>query len=232
MIGSLDEFERSVSGYLERTKLEVKKTTDHKTAAELLEDEEFDLFLVDYAEDGDSVREFIKVVRHHRSPSKRAALVVLSKPEFLDDAEELLSEGVGRILNPLAGSAVLEKALNEVCLHETRYPARLMLRIPGDDIGQKGLQIMQTTNVSVSGMLVRCDKPVLVGSRFSFSFEASNLSSPIAGRAAVVRIHQDSGVRDQGFGARFLRFERDGDERLKEFLAAHVALEKAKAASG
>ena len=81
-------------------------------------------------------------------------------------------------------------------------------------------------------MQVRCDKPVLIGSRFSFSIEASGLSSPIAGRAAVVRIHQDSGVRDQGFGARFLRFEKDGDERLKDYLAAHVAEEKADAASG
>jgi len=220
LVGGLEHFEQRAAGFFKRQNLDVQRASDHAIAAQMVAEQQFSLCLVEYVDSDDSIRAVIQAARNTKSSSKRAPLVLLSRPEHLDQAEDLLAQGIGRILNPLASPSVLETALQELCVHEPRVPVRLLLRVPGEDIGLKGRQIMQTMNISMSGMLVRCDKAVLVGARFSFSLEAPGLASPITGRAAIARIHQESGQRDQGFGSRFIRFERDGRERLQQFLSS------------
>jgi hypothetical protein len=67
-------------------------------------------------------------------------------------------------------------------------------------------------------MMVRCDKAVPIGGRFSFSIELPGMPGPVQGTASVVRYAKTTAERINGFAARFLSFMGDGQQRVRTFL--------------
>lgn len=217
IVGEVDRFMEHVAPVLEKHGFEVVRVSDITTGADKAQSMQFELLLVLYSNQGMSVAELLKTLRWSGSPNRSAIVVLLSPPDTLEEAEAFLDKGVCRILNPDAHADVLQKALSEVVEHEVRYPVRALIRISGEDIGHKGTLMTQSSNVSTTGMLVRFDKPVLVGSRFTFSFETPGLPKALRGNATVVRLTDRPTA---GFAARFIAFEGSGWARLKDFLAA------------
>ena len=181
----------------------------------------FHIIFVEYDGNNGAILELTKNLRWSGSPCRDATAVLLCASDDLDDAEEFRNSGFSRILNPEAPDAVLAKALDAVLNHEPRYPVRALVRINGEDLGHQGMVMTQTSNLSATGMLVRFDKQVIVGTRFAFTLEAPSLTKAIRGKATVVRLTHAGLEGLEGFAARFSHFEGDDSDRLVRFLAAH-----------
>lgn len=180
----------------------------------------FHVVFVEYDGNNGPILELVKNLRWSGSPCREAIAVLLCASDDLDDAEEHLHSGFSRILNPEAPDSVLAKALDAVLNPEKRYPLRALVRINGEDLGHQGVVMTQTSNLSTTGMLVRFDKHVIVGTRFAFTLEAPGLAKAVCGTASVVRLTLGSSERLDGFAARFSHFEGDDMGHLKKFLAS------------
>ncbi len=194
--------------------------SDASRALEIIQKSHFDIVLVEFGENKAVIRDLAKNLRWSGSPSRNAIAALLCTSDELDEAEEFLFSGFSRILNPEAPDAVLVKVLDEVLNSEPRYPVRALIRIKGEDLGQEGVIMTQTANLSATGMLVHFERPVLIGCQFAFTLELPGLSEGIRGTASVVRLAlgRDQGLG--GFAARFSHFEGGYEETLRRFLAA------------
>ncbi len=193
---------------------------DDGVAAQALTDRQsFDLIAIEYPTPGRTALELLKAIRWSESKSREAVVVLVTTPDFLEEAEDLHEAGVTRILNRGAKDAVLKIAFHEVTRSEVRHPIKAFVRIPGPPIGQPGTVMAQTVNVSTTGMLVRMSKEVLVGARFDFVLQITQLTQPIRGIAEVVRIMQGPGDRVTGFAATFNKLEGNDAAILASFIA-------------
>ncbi len=184
----------------------------------MTEENAFDLILLEIPTVGRPAINFLKSLRWSGSPCQRAIIIVVSGPDHLDEAEELLDEGVSRILNPGAPEHILRTALQDAVKIDERFSASAFLRIPGDELGLNGTVMTQTLDISASGMMVRLTKEVLIGARFSFSLTLPGMAKAIEGKADVIRLKVVGTDRIQGFAATFAEFSGDGQKRLESFI--------------
>ena len=196
----------------------VRVSPDTDTAGALAQENSFDLIMLEHPADGSGIRELLKALRWSGSRCHGAAIVILTPSDLLDEAEALLVDGVGRILNLHAPDPFLARAIRETIEHDERLPVKALVRIPGHELGQRGTLMVQTENLSVSGMMVRCDKPVPIGGRFSFSLDLPGLPGPVQGKASVVRYAKATSEHIDGFAARFLSFTGEGEKHFRSFL--------------
>ena len=218
VVGLVDERERFRALLAEIGDL-VAVAADAGEAQTLTDSQSFDLIVVEYPTPGRSAAELLKAFRWSGSKSREAVVVLVTTPDFLDEAEDLHEHGVTRILNRGAKDAVLKIAFHEVTRSQARLPIKAFVRIPGAPLGQPGTVMAQTVNVSTTGMLVRLAKEVLVGARFDFVLQIPQLPQPIRGNAEVVRVTQGPGDRVTGFAATFTALEGNDGAVLADFMA-------------
>jgi hypothetical protein len=178
----------------------------------------FELLVIQFAASRAAIAEFLKSIRWSGSPNRQSAVVLLAAPSELEEAEQLLERGVGRILNPWAADPRLEHALREILVPDRRVPVRALIRLVGEDLGLHGTVMAQTKDLSATGMLVRLDKPVPIGVRFGFTLEVSGMGAPVRGTAAVVRATGSGADRVEGFAARFVELDGDAADRVARYL--------------
>jgi CheY-like chemotaxis protein len=207
-----------ITNALPSPEYEVRCAPDVTHAQELTEKEVFDLVLLEFPAPGSNLREFLKTLRSFAWASREAAVVFLTAPEALEEAEAFQAGGVTRILSIQAAEKRLRTAIREILVHEQRFPVRALVRITGQDAGMAGTVMAQTENLSRTGMLVRCDKPIAIGGHFGFTLELPGQPKPVRGQAAVVRYSRAAFERVEGFAARFVSFEDDGEGHLETFI--------------
>lgn len=198
----------------------VAAVDDPRTGSVLVQETQFDVVIVEYSDDEQGVRDLIRNLRWSGAPCKNAVSLLMCRPEDLDQAEARYHAGFSRILNSEAPDSVLIRAFDELLTQETRRPVHALVRIEGQDLGLNSTFMAQTTNLSASGMLVRFDKEVTIGTEFGVTLEIPKVGQPIKCRATVVRL-APGGERPTGFAARFIRFEGEGEEQLRTFLTAY-----------
>ena len=211
------------SGYrldaiLEESQYSVTSVANTDDGGTLTEENAYDLILLEIPTVGKSPGDFIKGLRWSGSPCQRAIVIALAGPEHLDEAEELLDEGVSRIINPAAPEHILRSALEEAVAIDERFAVNAFVRIPGEDLGLRGTLMTQTIDVSSSGMMVRVTKEVRIGVRFSFALTLPGVPKAIEGKAEAIRLKTIGMGRIQGFAAIFSEFSGDGQRRLDDFI--------------
>jgi hypothetical protein len=227
--GPTSPFNERLPVILPETEYAIRITPDTDSGGALAQETPFDLIVFEHPAAGSGIHEFLKALRWSGSPCHGAAIVILTPPDLLEEAEEMLVAGIGRILNLYAPDAFLARAIGETLDPDRRLPIKALVRIPGEDVGLRGTLMIQTENLSVSGMMMRCDKPVPIGARFSFALELPGLTGPVQGSASVVRFAKSGSERITGFAARFLSFDGDGEERVQSFIERETARQKSRA---
>ncbi len=185
------------------------------SALSQIRDQAFAAVIIDYAAGHGVLRALLDVLRARDSAANRAALVVLAEPEALEEAEEQLGQTTARLVNPLATDERVRHALLDVVEHPARLPVRAVVKLSSTEALGRSRVIGQTQDLSLTGMLVRFDKPLPVGARLGFDLELPNEPLPLRGVGAVVRLAYTGSGDVAGFAMRFVTFEGDALRRLE-----------------
>jgi CheY-like chemotaxis protein len=207
-----------LAAVLERSDFDLEFAPDPQNAGEIAGREFFDLVLVDYPADGLHMRELVDGIRHPRSPCRYSVIVFFAAKEVLEQAERFRTTCDCQILDASVDGDTLRTAILEILSYNTRHPLRAQVRLESVDPGLPEVLMTETANVSMSGMLVRYDRPVVIGSRFVFSLEHPDLGGPVRGVARVVRYSRSSLESVQGFAARFVNFVGDDGDHFRSFI--------------
>ena len=91
-----------------------------------------------------------------------------------------------------------------------RFPVQFDLELPGVPRGTA----VETENVSLSGLAIRSQRRIAVGTRLPLRLHIPTAHPPIAATAEVVRTSDQSPRGLSGFGLRFVSFQDDDANRL------------------
>ncbi len=162
----------------------------------------------------------LSAIRSRASASRNAGLVVISDPHRIGDARRLIGRGVNRVVD--AGQPVAQAVRELTALLSVaprialKLPAKIALRM-----GDRPLSVLcQTENVSLTGMLVRGCTHCTPGTRVAFRIELPDEDEPLEGIAEITRKTDPLREGLQGFGARFLLFDGEGQDRFHSWLEA------------
>ena len=117
----------------------------------------------------------------------------------------------------------LQSSLLRLIGDTPRVAPRLMLRLEVQLGAGKMLRMCQTANISASGMLVKLNDPIPVGSEVRLAINLPSVADPIHAKAEVARQTDPDRESVRGLGLRFVEFEGEGRTTLTEYLALHGA---------
>jgi len=203
---------------LKRREMQVDRVSSPEAGVALAGSAKFDVIILDAEPREQSLAEVVRAMRSPQSPSRGAAILVLTEPNSVEETQALLGHGVNRVM--LVGDppeiigqqvAVLLEVAPRV---ETRLSTRLDTAL-GDSANQL---FCQTENVSASGMLVRTQRRLEIGEMVAFEIHLGDQEGPIAGRGEVRRYARPDREGVDGIGIHFLGFAAGGEDRLGGFL--------------
>jgi len=177
----------------------------------------FDLLLLGHPQPGLVVREFLRSLRNSSSPSSEAKVIVLAD----DTGDHELSGLREHAVEIVARSDELIGDLTTKALGgAARAQVSVMVRLEVELTYGQSIRICQSENVSESGMLVRTEDTVPVGTLTNVNFRLRSGSDPIVARARVVRETVPGEI--PGIALHFESFENDSESRLKEFMSVRL----------
>jgi len=177
----------------------------------------FELIIVTYPLDMLPMDDLIDTIRDEGSACHDAGLLLLSKPELLDDAQAVVDLGANRAICCDWSEARLWQAIGDLMDVAPRIFMRVLMHADIEVQKERNRAIFQTVNVSVSGVLLQGSDRLTPGETFDFLFRLPG-GGLVEGSAEVVR--QTNPLREgvDGIGSRFTSFREDCQERL----AAHI----------
>ena len=179
----------------------------------------YDLVVLAAAGLDTGLRDFVRRLRGTDSASRSATLLVIVEGPLTAVAYELLGHGVNRVVAAGPSAPDLARAVLELAEASPRLPLRAVLRLHAQRGPDRVAVMCQTEDVSATGVFVRTEMAIALGSEVRFELTVPGQVEPIRGAAEVAR--QVAGHQRQapGIGLRFLRFDADGGERLRALLA-------------
>ena len=165
---------------------------------------------------------FLKSLAAESSASSGPAMALLADQHLLPELAPNLDEK-HRFLSADLKPEELQKGILELIGDTPRVAPRLMLRLEVQLGAGKLLRMCQTDNISESGMLVRCQDPIAVGSEVRLAISLPRSADPVQAKAEVVRQTDPDRESVQGLGLKFTEFEGQSREALREYLKHHEA---------
>lgn len=165
---------------------------------------------------------FLKSLAAESPASSGPAMALLADQHLLPELAPNLDEK-HRFLSADLKPEELQKGILELIGDTPRVAPRLMLRLEVQLGAGKLLRMCQTDNISESGMLVRCQDPIAVGSEVRLAISLPRSADPVQAKAEVVRQTDPDRESVQGLGLKFTEFEGQSREALREYLKHHEA---------
>jgi CheY-like chemotaxis protein len=178
----------------------------------------FDLLVVGHPQPGLVVRDFLRSLRDSSSESREAKVIVLAEDTGDHEIGNLRAHAVEIVprTDNLIGD-LTSKALGG----SPRARVSVMVRLNVELAYGRSIRICQSENLSASGMLVRTEDTVPVGTSAEVSFRVHSGSDPIEATARVVRETVPGEI--PGIALHFESFRNDSKKRLEEFMAVRLA---------
>jgi DNA-binding response OmpR family regulator len=157
------------------------------------------------------------------SDLKNSRLVVMVDADTPGDAAAAREAGADQIIvkpaSPEALTPLIAQIMDAPLRQEIRVPVEV--RIEGET--DRGTLHGLTRNLSLGGALVEVSATKLhSGDKLYLRLHPHGASSPIVAKAEVMRVTpQPTGL---SLGVRFVRFDKDGRERLEKFLETRDAV--------
>lgn len=210
-------FEETASPLL-RKGFDVDRFPDPVAALELVSVVPFAALIIRHPLVGMTTDSFLAVVRRPGSASSQSRVALLVDDKDFRSAQELLERGVQLVVRAAAPLPERDQQMCTLLGISPRQDTRIMVKLNVVLAGEKYDRfIAQTKDISASGMFVITRKRHAVGSPASFEFTVADERSTIRGVAEVTR-HSEPGARISGMGFRFVSFEGDSLERLRELV--------------
>ncbi|MFV2073953.1 MAG: PilZ domain-containing protein [Thermoanaerobaculales bacterium] len=211
------EFEM-LAPVLQRSEFHVDRVSTPEAGIAMASAVQFEVIILDGKLDLRALLAVVQVLRSRRSPSRSAAILVLTDPERLGKAQNLIGQGVNRVMLVSDPPQMISQQVSSLLQVAPRRSARLPTRLDANIGSGTSRAFCQTVNLSESGMLLRTQLCVAVGEEVAFEIQLGEKESPISGRGEVVRHAKPANEGVDGIGVRFTDFKGDGEDRLRVFL--------------
>ena len=152
------------------------------------------------------------------SPGSTGPAVALLADEHLLPELEPHLDAEHRFLPAHTDPEELQKGIFELIGDTTRAARRLMLRLEVQLGAGKLLRMCQSDNISESGILVKLQDAIPVGSEVRLAISLPGSAEPLPVKAEVVRHTDPHKEATRGLGLRFVEFEGQGRNKLIEYL--------------
>lgn len=206
-----------IDSILDRSDLAVYRVPLGQTALEMAQTKRLRLVIVAFPLLDMRLDAFMEGLASCGPTTKGPAIALLADKHLLAEIEPHLDDQ-HRFLPADMESDDLQNGIMELIGDSTRVAPRLMLRLEVQLGAGKLLRMCQTDNISESGMLVRLQDTIPVGSEVRLSISVPSSSDPIHVMAEVVRHTDPDREAVQGLGLRFVEFEGQGKTTLTEYL--------------
>jgi CheY-like chemotaxis protein len=207
-----------ISSYAERKGFFADRVENPRDALELLTLLPFDALVLAHPLSDLTVRFLLQAIRRPESLNLTAGVVVVLDPSHSSETAELVEQGANAVISTEDAPAQLPKVLRQLTQVAPRRPMRLTSRVHAT-LGVVDVQsLCQTVNLSKSGMLLRGDQVIPVGTEIFFEIQLPTDAKPVRGHGRVMRHTFERKERVAGLGVAFLGFEESDDLRLWKFL--------------
>ncbi len=211
-----------VSPLFEPAEWEVDRFPRGTAALELLTLVPFSALIVRYPLPDTSLQEFLDALRSEASKCRQTPLVVLTEDELIDEARFYIGKGANRALSINQTAERLQKEVASLLRVAPRLAMRFMANLQVQLADGPSMAMVQTENLSTTGMLVRSTEFFPLGSQVNFEFSLPGDNQPVRGEARVVR-HTTGGRESvRGVGMVFVEFQADGEARFHDYLEGQV----------
>lgn len=223
VVGSDRWLFRKVEALLTRSSLEVYRLPKGRVALYVAKAVSFDLVLLLHPVDDIPSDRFVSLLRASLAPSRHPQFLVLTEQTRLEDFDCLADESL-RVVGVGQDQHELEALVSQILNLSPRVGIRMIVRLDAEVSSGATSRMVQTENLSESGILVNSKTLLPVGTRsqVTFSLPDGLHDGPLVADAEVVR-HTTETENLCGMGLRFLSFEGRGREVLVRYLAKLVA---------
>jgi hypothetical protein len=204
-----------VAPMLRRAEFEVHTVAPSPFVLDLVTGTSFELLVVTHPITDLDMDTLVSAVRGQGSGCRNAGFLLLADPQHLESAQSYVDRGVNRAVSSDWAPARLWQAFGDLLHVAPRVFLRCLMQV---DVDLENPSLVQTQNISASGMLARGEEAFLPGTRFGFLFHLPVDNHKIEGIAEIVRVARVDREGFEGFGARFLSFRHDGHRRLASYI--------------
>jgi hypothetical protein len=220
VIGSEAPALTTVIPLLQRAHFDVSIQSDHPEAVERVAKEVFHLLIVGYPLRNVSFRALLDAVRAKGGPCRGAGLLVVAEELAFEEAEGFLGRGVNRVVREKWAAHRLLLAVADLIGESPRISLRTIVQLEVRAGKERELSLFQIENLSISGMLVRNERLLPIGTSLTFELTVPGQADAIRGVGEVIRHTDPERERVHGFAVRFTGFTAGGREALETFIAA------------
>ena len=217
--GVFTQFEPLMS----RSDLSLTRVRSGQHALTLASDMSYELIIGQHPLSDLEFSEFHSTLRAKECASCRAPLLVLTRDHRLDALMESMNDDDAQLFCIDLAPEQVEKALNEILGVAVRVHSRLLVETSLDCTSEAARHVFQTVDISESGLLMRSENPLPLGSRIHFALSLPESNEPIRGIAEVIRHTRTEVERIDGTALRFLRLESQGRTELADFVRRQIA---------
>jgi len=169
------------------------------------------------------LQEFLASLRAIDSKGDESPIVILAPRRDVPALSKVLDGKLLRVVPEDAGEKELQRAVSEVLGVAARTATRLMVQMEVEIEGVRQRRVVQTHNLSDSGMLLRASEPPPVGSTVQLLFRLPDDSHAILLEGEVVREADPKVEKVRGFAVRYTRVRGDDLDRLRSFVTADLS---------
>jgi hypothetical protein len=210
------EVMEAVGPFFGRASLAVELIDQATAALELLELTPFHAIVVGYPLKDLSLERFIDEVRKPSSNTAEMRILVVAEQRHRADLKRTLGDRVDGLAapddDPLTLQQAVSRLLGVTARRSVRYPARVGVEILHDERAI----YCRSVDISRAGALLSSAEAPEAGAEVIFQLLIGD--RPVVGAARVVRQAKAPIDGTTGFAIRFLRFEDDGEDRLRSYL--------------
>jgi CheY-like chemotaxis protein len=218
VVGADDAAMERIAPMLRRAEFNVHTAAPSPVVFDLVLGTSFELVLVSYPLRDLVLDDFIDTLRRDGSWCRKAALVLLSEPDHIDDALALVDLGVNRVISHEWPEGRLHQAIGDLLDVSPRVSLRVLVHLKVEISRESKRSLYQTVNISKTGMLLRGDDSLDPGTRFSFFFGIPDGRRLVEGTGEVVRKTNPIREGATGLGIRFVRLVGEGQDQLESFV--------------
>lgn len=208
-LGSVSKRLGDESGY------EVEEAPTCRSALNLLAEIPFDLIVVAHPRSDLEPRSFLDTLRSEGSASREGKVLLVTKDPTHADLGNLRQRAFEIVPRD---ETLLEDLTSKALEGDTRVSVSVMVRLSAELPYGRSIRICQSENLSRSGMLIRTEDTLPVGTTVEAEFSLPGQSEPIEAEGRVVRMTVPGEI--PGIALNFEKLPESSRRRLETFLEA------------
>ncbi|MDX1503802.1 MAG: PilZ domain-containing protein [Thermoanaerobaculia bacterium] len=210
-----------------RASFGVSRVLSGAGALVLLGNQEYDLVVVAAPLSDLGLDRFVRGMRSLDTEGRGSPLLVLVADEHEETVASALRGGRIEVLAQSAGWREIQRAVGRVLRVAARASRRMLVEIEAQIGSDAKLQLLQTVNLSRTGMLVRAAALPALGQEVRVVFTLPGEESPIEATAEVVRHAGAELPGGRGFAVRFVDLPAGTARRIAHYVEGELEADEA-----